>query len=309
MSVLRITFLGTSAAAPTVRRGLSATAVRAWSDRLLIDCGEGTQRQMLRYGTGFRVDRILFTHFHADHYLGIIGFMRTLAMGDREEPLHLYGPAPGVERLLKRAVHLGWREYPFPVHMEAVVPGQVIERESYRIRVIEVDHRTPAVGFAFEEPPRPGRFDPEEAARLGVPAGPLFGRLQRGETVEVDGRTVRPEDVLGPPRPGRKVVFSGDTRPCRPMVEAARDADLLVHESTFSEADKPRALETMHSTAKEAAEVAAEAGARRLILTHVSSRYDLEPKILVDEARTVYGGPVEVADDGMQVEVGYRDGD
>ncbi len=308
MSVLRVTFLGTAAAAPTIRRGLSATAVRAFSDRILIDCGEGTQRQMLVWGTGFRVDRIVFTHFHADHYLGIIGFLRTLAMGDRTEPLIIQGPAPGIERALKRAIHIGWREYPFPISIETVEPGQVIDRGDYQLKVIGVDHRMPAVGYVLEEPSRPGRFDPDRAIALGVEPGPLFGRLQRGEPVDLpSGGKVLPEQVMGPPRAGRKVVFSGDTRPCTEVVEAARNADLLIHEATFSEAEHARAAETMHSTAKEAGEVARAADARRLILTHISSRYDCLPHLLAAEARTCFNKDITVAEDGMTTEVGYAD--
>ncbi len=308
MSVLRITFLGTAGAAPTIRRGLAATAIRAWSDRLLIDCGEGTQRQMLRYGTGFKVDRILFTHFHADHYLGIIGFLRTLAMSERTEPLVLQGPSPDVERSLMKAIHLGWREYQFPISIENVAPDQVIERGDYLIRVVAADHRKSAVGYSIEEPPRPGRFHPEAATALGVRPGPQFGVLQRGEKVEVSpGRWIMPSQVMDPPRPGRKVVFSGDTRPCREVVEASRGADVLVHEATFSDIEKDRALETMHSTAREAGEVAAEAGVGKLVLTHISSRYDAQTEILAEEARSVFQGEVIVAEDGMRMEVGYRE--
>ncbi|MFW5878818.1 MAG: ribonuclease Z [Myxococcota bacterium] len=305
---MRITFLGTAAAAPTVRRGLSSIAVRAWSDRILIDCGEGTQRQMLRYGTGFRVDRILFTHFHADHYLGVIGFLRTLAMGERTEPLFIQGPAPALERTLKKAIHLGWRDYPFPIEMQAVEPGEVIDRGDYRIHVVGVEHRMASVAYVFEEPPRPGRFDLERAQALEVPPGPLYGRLQRGETVELpSGAMVAPDQVMGPARSGRKVAFSGDTRPCSSLIEAARGADLLVHEATFTEDERDRALETMHSTALEAGRVAAEAGARRLVMTHISSRYDSQPSLLVEEAKRSFGGEVAVAEDGMRMEVEYAD--
>ncbi|RMG21216.1 MAG: ribonuclease Z [Deltaproteobacteria bacterium] len=308
MSVLRLTFLGTSAAQPTVRRGLSATYVRAHQDRLLIDCGEGTQRQMLRYGTGFRVDFVLFTHFHADHYLGIVGFLRTLAMGERSEPMTLYGPAPFLDRFLRKLVHLGFREMPFPLHFEAVGGGDVIQRPGYAIHVVEVEHRMPALGFVLEEPPRPGRFDVEAAKALGVPEGPLFGRLQRGETVTLpDGRTVRPEQVLGEARPGRRIAVSGDTRPCTRLAEAAHGADLLVHEATFSEQERDRALETHHSTALEAGRIAARAGARHLVLTHLSSRYDQDPDLLREEAARAFDGRITVAFDGLEIEVPYRD--
>ncbi len=307
MSVLRLTFLGTSAAQPTVHRGLSAIHVRAHQDRFLVDCGEGTQRQMLRFGTGFRVDFVLFTHFHADHYLGIVGFLRTLAMGDRTEPMTLYGPGPFIERTLPRLVHMGFRRMPFPVEFVAVRGGEVLERTGYAIRVVAVDHRMPAVGYVLDEPPRPGRFDVEAAKALGVPEGPLFGRLQRGEPVVLpSGRRVQPEEVLGPPRSGRRVALSGDTRPCERLARAAEGADLLVHEATFAEEERARALETHHSTALEAGRIAAQAGVGSLVLTHVSTRYDREPHRLAEEAARAFDGPVTVAHDGLELEVPYR---
>lgn len=304
MTILRITFLGTSAAAPTIRRGLSGIAVRAHTERLLIDCGEGSQRQMLRFGTGLRVERILFTHFHADHYLGVVGLLRTLAMHDRTEPLVLHGPAPHLHTLLERIVHLGFERMPFGLSFETASGGTEIDRRDYRIRAVAVKHRTPALGWVIEEPQRPGVFDRERAVALGVPVGPLFGALQRGESVTTPaGETVHPSDVLGPARPGRKVVFSGDTRPCDALVDAARDADVLVHEATFTEADRERAIETSHSTALEAGTIAARAGARRLVLTHLSSRYDNLPHLLRDEAAKAFAGPIEVAEDGLEIEV------
>lgn len=307
MSVLRLTFLGTSAAQPTIHRGLSAIAVRAHQDRLLVDCGEGTQRQMLRFGTGFRTDIVLFTHFHADHYLGVVGFLRTLAMTEAVSGMRLYGPLPHLETLLGRLVHLGFREMPFPLERIPVEGGDRIEREGYAIRAVRVSHRMPSVGYVLEEPDRPGRFDPARAAALGVTPGPDFGRLQRGEPLTVDGRTVRPEDVMGPARPGRKVVFSGDTRPCEALAEAARGADVLVHEATFSENEKARALETHHSTAYEAGEIAAAAGVRHLVLTHLSSRFDREPHLLAEEAARSFPGRITVAYDGLELEVPFAE--
>ncbi len=308
LTVLRLTFLGTSAAAPTIRRGLSAIAVRACSDRLLVDCGEGTQRQMLRFGTGLRLDRILFTHFHADHYLGVVGLLRTLAMHENTTPVTMHGPAPGIRSLLPKIVHLGYEGVPFPLGFEEASDGTVIDRGDYRIRAVAVDHRTPALGWALEEPPRPGRFDVDRARALGVPEGPLFGRLQHGEPVTTpDGRTVRPDEVVGPSRRGRKVVFSGDTRPCERLTEAARGADLLVHEATFSEEERERALETMHSTALEAGRIAADAKVRRLVLTHVSSRWDARPEVLAEEARRAFDGEVLVAEDGLEIEVPFSE--
>jgi ribonuclease Z len=306
MTVLRVTFLGTSAAQPTIRRGLSASFVQAHGERLLVDCGEGTQRQMLRYGTGFAIDLALFTHFHADHYLGIIGFSRTLAMQDREAELELYGPGPFLS-VLADWIRVGGGELPYAVHCRELAHGAALARTGYRITAIGVDHRGPALGYVFEEPARPGVFDVAQARALRVPEGPLYKALQSGNPVTLpDGRDVMPDAVVGPPRPGRKVVFSGDTRPCQALIDAARGADLIIHDSTFSEADKPRALQTHHSTALEAAQVAAKAGARRLVLTHLSARYDTSPDILLREASTAFGGEIVVAEDGLSVDVPLR---
>ena len=307
MSLLRLTFLGTSSAQPTLHRNLSGLAVKADTDLLLFDCGEGSQRQMVRYGTGFTVDAVFFTHFHADHYLGIIGFLRTLGMMGRTEPMRMYGPPPA-KRLLHQAVHLGLESLAFPIEIHEVKDGDVVRRGGYAVHAVGVDHRINALAYALVEDDRPGRFNLEKARELGVPEGPSFGKLQKGEAVALgDGRTVKPEDVLGAPRSGRRLVISGDTRPCASVVRAAKDADLLVHESTFSDDEQERALETRHSTAREAARVAREAGARRLVLTHLSSRHDTEPARLLAQAREEYKGPVEVAYDGLSVELPLRD--
>lgn len=304
MTVLRVTFLGTSAAQPTVRRGLSATHLRAHSDRVLVDCGEGTQRQMLRFGTGFRVDLVLFTHFHADHYLGVIGFLRTLAMGGRVEPLVLYGPAPFIERELREFIHVGIGELSFPVELRPLSPDDRLEREGYSIRAVGVDHRTPALGYVFEEPPRPGEFDVARARALGIKPGPPYSVLQSGgSVVSPDGREVRSEQVLGPSRRGRKLAISGDTRPCTAFIEAARDADVMIHEATFSAEEQERAVDTRHSTAFEAGTVATASGAGHLVLSHLSTRYDVRPHVLRTEARRAFKGPITVAEDGLTLEL------
>ncbi|HEX8539056.1 MAG TPA: ribonuclease Z [Cystobacter sp.] len=307
MSILRLTFLGTSAAQPTLHRNLSGLAVKANTDLLLFDCGEGSQRQMVRYGTGFTVDAVFFTHFHADHYLGIIGFLRTLGMMGRDGAVQLYGP-PTARRLLHQAVHLGVESLSFPVEIHELRDGDTVRRRGYSVQAVAVDHRINALGYVLQEDERPGKFNLEKVKALGVPAGPLYGQLQRGEPVQLpDGRTIRPEEVVGEPRPGRRLVISGDTRPCPALVKASRDADLLIHESTFSDDEQARALETRHSTAREAAQVAREAGARRLILTHLSSRHDTDPSRLLTQAREEFKGPVEVAYDGLTVELPQRD--
>jgi ribonuclease Z len=307
MSLLRLTFLGTSAAQPTIHRNLSGIAVKADTDLLLFDCGEGSQRQMIRFGTGFSVDAVFFTHFHADHYLGIIGFIRTLGMGGRTAPLILHGPPPA-KRLLRQAVHLGVDALPFQLDIVELQHGGSVRRNGYTVGAIQVDHRVSALAYVLQEDDRPGRFNVDRARALFVREGPDFGRLQRGESVTAStGQVVQPADVLGPSRPGRRIVISGDTRPCTTVTAAARDADLLIHESTFSDDEQERALETRHSTAREAGRVAREAGARRLILTHLSSRYDPDPSKLLEQAREEYPGPVEVAHDGMTVELPLRE--
>lgn len=307
MSILRLTFLGTSAAQPTIHRNLSGLAVKADSDLLLFDCGEGSQRQMIRFGTGFGVDAVFFTHFHADHYLGIIGFLRTLGMMGREHPITLYGPPPA-RRLLHQAIHLGVEELGFPVELTELRDGDTVRRGGYAVRAVQVDHRVNALGYLLEEDGRAGKFDVQKARALNVAEGPDFGKLQRGEAVvSRDGQTVKPEDVLGPPRTGRRVVISGDTRPCPALVNAANKADLLVHESTFSDDEQERALETRHSTAREAGRVARDAGVRHLVLTHLSSRHDTDPSRLLQQAREEFKGRVDVASDGFCLEVPLPD--
>ncbi len=301
--MLRLTFLGTSAAAPTVHRNLSALAVRRERELVLVDCGEGTQRQMIRFGTGFDVAAICFTHFHADHYLGAIGFLRTLSMLGREAPLDLYGPRPA-KRLLDVMLFTGTERLGFDVRIHEVAPGDRVRRDGCEWVAFETAHRTPSVGWALLEDARPGRFHPERAEALGVPRGPAWGALQRGQPVTLaGGRVVRPEEVVEPARRGRKVAVTGDTRPCAGTVEGARGADVLVHEATFGESEQDRAVETMHSTAREAGRIAREAGAGQLVLTHLSTRYDHAWQTLVDQAREEWAGPLEVAQDGMELEI------
>jgi ribonuclease Z len=304
--VLRATFLGTSAAQPTVNRNLTGLAVRRAGELVLFDCGEGTQRQMIRFGTGFDAAAIFFTHFHADHYLGAIGFLRTLSMLHRLESLHLYGPR-SARRLLETMLFTGVDALSFPVEIHELAPGAVVRRPGAEVRAFATEHRIPSLGYALVEDPRPGRFHPERARALGVPAGPLFGALQRGRAVEVGGRAVRPEEVMEAPRRGRRLVVSGDTRPAAGTIEAARGADLLVHDATFGDDEAARAAETMHSTAREAGRVAREAGAQRLVLTHFSSRYDQDPSPLAEQSRAEFAGEVVLAYDGMSIEIPLPD--
>ncbi len=304
--MIRITFLGTAASRPTVGRNVSALMLQREGETLLFDCGEGTQRQMMRYGTGFAMADIFFTHLHADHFLGLTGLLRTLGLQVREEPVRLWAP-PGGGRVLQAAVNLGVDRVPFPVEIRELEPDEELQRPGYRIVAFKPQHGVSALGYALVEDERLGRFHPERARELGVPEGPLFGRLHKGEAVEVEGRVIRPEEVVGPPRPGRRIVLSGDTRPCRRTAEMARGADLLIHEATFGDEEAERARGTGHSTAREAAQVAKRAGVERLVLTHLSARYADDPRILEREAREVFPN-VTVAYDGLDLEIPHRGG-
>jgi ribonuclease Z len=270
---LDVVFLGTSGSTPTAKRALSATLVRRGGDKILFDCSEGTQRQLLKSDVGLvELEEIFLTHYHADHYLGLPGMLKTFALRGREIPLTIYGPR-GLGDLLATLRRIFGR-LTYPVATTELEPGASLERDGYRIDAFAVDHGVTAVGYALVEDMRPGRFDVDTATNLGVPDGPERGVLQRGESVTLgDGRVVTPADVLGRARAGRKVVLSGDTAPAASVVEAAAEADLLVHEATFLADERSRARETLHSTAGEAALVAQEAGVKLLALTHVSTRY------------------------------------
>ena len=302
---MRVTFLGTAAARPTVGRNVSALTIQREGDVMLFDCGEGTQRQMMRFGTGFSFSDIFFTHLHADHFLGVIGLLRTLGLQDRTDPLDLWTPA-GTEELLQQAVYLGAERMPFPVQIRGVLPTTCIDRGEYAIMTFRTQHRgAPSIGYAVAEHPRLGRFDAAQARELGIPEGPLWGKLHHGEAVEVDGRTIQPIEVVGPPRAGRKVVYTGDTRPCAATRKTAAGADLLIHEATFGADERSRAVATGHSTAREAAEIAREAQVLRLALTHFSPRYADDPRALEREARGLFPETV-AAHDGLVIEVPYR---
>jgi ribonuclease Z len=277
---LSLFFAGTAGSVPTARRGLPALLLRAGGDRILFDCGEGTQQQLLRSVGLPELDAIFITHYHLDHWLGIIGILKTFDLRGRERPLTVYGP-PGLRALLD-AMRPAWGRVSYPLALEELDPHEEVAFDGYTVAPFPVEHRVRAYGYAFAEDERPGRFDAEAAAALGVAPGPDFGRLQAGETVG----GVRPEQVVGEPRRGRRIVISGDTAPCQATEVFAHEADLLVHESTFLEDELERARETGHSTARQAAEVAVAAGVHLLALTHLSTRYF--PRDIRDEARAVF---------------------
>src|SRR3954451_5392086 len=270
---LDVLFLGTAGAVPTAQRAPAAYLVRRGGERILVDCGEGTQRQMLRSSAGLAdIDLALVTHFHADHVLGLPGLLKTLSLRSREAPLTICGP-PGLRSLMGSLDRVIGR-LSFPVTLAELCAGDAVEREGYRIEPYATVHGVSSLGYALCEDIRPGQFDMETAASLGVPFGPLCGVLQRGEPVTLEnGTIVRPDQVVGPVRPGRRIVFSGDTRPCSGTREAAAGADLPIHEATFLVEERRRARDTGHSTAAEAAQVAAEAQVSMLALTHLSTRY------------------------------------
>jgi ribonuclease Z len=306
--MLSLTFLGTGASIPTLDRNVAGLAVQREGEVLLFDCGEGNQRQMMRYGVGFTFKEIFFTHYHADHMLGVTGLLRTMGLQDRTTPVMLYGPK-GAQRILGAAVTLGIERNKFPVEILEIRPGERLVRDEYDIVVFETEHRADTVGYALVEHERLGRFNPDRARELGIPEGPLWGQLHKGKAVTLeDGRTIGPPDLVGAPRSGRTLVYSGDTRPHLPVIEAARGADLLVHEATFGGDEQERAKETGHSTAAEAARVALEAGVRRLALTHISSRYNRDASELLAEAKAVFPETV-IARDGMTIDVPYADAD
>jgi ribonuclease Z len=283
---LDVVFLGTAGSMPTAQRAPAALLVRRGGDRLLFDCAEGTQRQLLRSSVGLvDLHEIYITHFHADHVLGLPGMLKTFALRGRELPLDVYGPR-GLRDLLGSLRRVIGR-LSYELRLAELEPGDVLERDQYRIATFGVSHGVSSLGWSLIESTRPGRFDVEQADALGIPNGPERGELQHGQPVTLaDGRTVSPEEVLGPPRPGRKLVITGDTAPSEEIVEAAWSADLLVTEATFAEEERERAEETLHQTAAQAAEVARRAEVELLALTHLSNRY-FGPEI-AREARAIF---------------------
>lgn len=307
---LQVYFLGTAGALPTVLRNPACFLVRRGADTLLFDCGEGAQQQMMRAQTGFTVDAVFVTHWHADHYLGLLGLVQTLAFNGRDDPLPIYGP-PGLEEIVHVIEHLSTATMRFPVEGRVLRPGDEVRFDGYMVRAYGTRHGMQSLGYVLVEDGRPGRFDREGAIALGVRPGPLFGKLQRGETVTVtvDGAPieVRPEQVLGPARPGRSIAYTGDTRP----VDLARAGvphglDLLIHDATYADAEAERAADVHHATAGEAGEAAARVEAKRLALVHLSSRYP-SPADHLRDAASRFSGEVLVPDDLLMLEIPFSD--
>ena len=296
-------FLGTAGSVPTPKRALPAIAIQRKDELILFDCGEGVQRQMIQAKVGFhRKTKIFVTHMHGDHLLGLPGLFQTMALLDRKRKLEVYGPI-GIKAFLEAIRKTVQFALTFPVKITEIEDaGVVCEEKEYEVQAISVDHVVLSLAYALIERPRPGKFNPKRAKALGVPEGPLWSRLQHGSVVKLlNGRVVKPKEVVGAPRPGRKIVYSGDTRPTRELVRLAENADLLIHDATFDDQLKGRALEDGHSTPSQAAETAKEAGVKRLILTHISARYE-KPSLLKRQARKVFPR-TDLAEDFLRVDI------
>jgi ribonuclease Z len=311
---VQLIFLGTSAGVPTRRRNVASLALRLpeRAEVWLFDCGEATQHQVQRSDVRIsQIRRIFITHLHGDHLYGLLGLLASRGLAGDAERIDLYGP-PGLDEYLRAGLRYSHARLNFPVEVRTVEAGVIVEHGDFAVQAAPLAHRVPTFGYRIRERDRPGALDAERAVALGVPFGPLFGRLKRGERVRLaDGRVVDGAALLGSPEPGRGVAYCTDTAYCREAVELAADADLLVHEATFAQRDAELARATGHATAAEAARVAREAGARRLILTHVSARYapgaEIGPEALLAEARAVFPA-TELAEDFLTVEVPRRSG-
>lgn len=299
--MLRIIFLGTGGTLPTPNRNPSAILINREGETMLFDCGEGTQRQMMRAKTGMKLSSVFIMHFHADHFLGIPELVQTMSFNGRTEPLDIYGPV-WTKQFTNLLVDLGYYKLGFSINSHELKDGDAIDKGDYFIRAIGTDHGIPSLGYVIEEKKRTGRFKREKAVELGVPVGPLFSKLQRGEPVIINGRKILPSQVVGKPRRGRKLVYSGDTRPCKSIEKASLKADLLIHDGTLAEELRDWAVETKHSTSREAALLAKKAKVKQLILTHISSRYSESTEPLLKDARDVFEN-VRIAEELMEIEI------
>ena len=304
MTEMRLVFLGTGGGMPSTSRGLPALALRYAGGVMLFDCGEGTQRQFIKSRLGFKQNFTIFiTHMHGDHVLGLPGLLYTMSMLDREAPVDIYGPR-GLAEYLETVISHKLGALTFPVRVYTVSPSLTIERGSLSIRCVPADHVIESYCYVVQERDRPGKMNVEYLERLGVPRGPLWGRLQRGQPIHYRGRIITPEEALGPRRRGRKIVYTGDTRPCESIINAAQGADVLIHDSTFNDDMLKKAVEDGHSTARQAAEVAAQAGVKLLYLYHISPRYEGDAEILLREARTIFSNTY-LAEDLMSYSIPY----
>jgi ribonuclease Z len=285
---VEILFLGTSGSVPTPERNTSAVAVRTGQDMVLFDCGEGTQRQFMRSAFSFmKIEKIFISHLHGDHFLGLMGLVQSMNFSGRDRPLEIFGPR-GIAEIVEATITLGKFELAFDIFWRELKDGDVVEGDGYSVSAVEALHILSSLSYVLEEDKRNGRFDSDAAKRLGVKEGPDFSRLQRGKEVMVGGRSVSPEDVMGPPRPGLKMAYSGDTLPNARFAELAKGCDVMVHESTTDSSLTEKANQYGHSTAAQAAEIASKAAAKALYLVHISGRYS-DGAPLLEEAKKVFG--------------------
>jgi ribonuclease Z len=301
---MEVTFLGTGASWPTKERGMSALIIKRGGDAVLFDCGEGTQRQLQHSDVSYQaINQVYLTHYHGDHCYGLPGLIKTMALNEREKPLDLYGPK-GLLKMVDAWKRMGGWTHKFPINVLELAAGDVIDRSDYTITAYQGDHSVSNLAFALQEPDRPGKFDKPKALELGVKPGPSFGKLQKGIAVELeDGTTITPEQILGPGRPGRRVVFSGDSQPCQGLLDAAKDACVFICEASFTKDLIERAREVKHMCAFEAAGIAAGTGVWKLILTHISPRYK-DPNEVLDEAKYIFEN-TEIAADLWSFTVPY----
>jgi len=302
MTQLRIIFLGTGGSWPTVKRNVSSVAVKRGSEIILFDCGEGTQRQFQQSNLSYmQISKIFITHFHGDHFLGLPGLIQTMQLNDRDKPLHLYGPK-GMEELTHQLLTLGYFRPSYRIISHEITDGEDIKFDGYNITALKVNHNVPALAYRLSESQRAGKFNKPKALKLGIPEGPLFSKLQKGQTVTLPGgEKITPDMILGPSRKGRTIVISGDTKPCEQIIDFSKDADILIHESTFDSKLQEIAREYGHTTASQAAEIAKKAKVEKLFLIHISPRY-LDFHVLEEEARSVFA-PSYVPRDFQEIEV------
>jgi ribonuclease Z len=299
---IRVTFLGTSGSVPTLKRNLPSIVVQTPKELLMFDCGEGTQRQMMQNKISFHKKiKILITHLHGDHVLGLSGLLQTMSLMDRKEPVQVYGPV-GLATFLqctKDTLNFGLT-YPVEIY-EIMGEGIICEEDEYTLQMVKSNHAIEGYCFALIEKPRPGKFYPQKAKALGVPAGELWAKLQSGQTIQIDTQTIKSSDVMGPTRMGRKIVYTGDTKPFAAFAEFAKDADLLIHECTFDDSMIERADVDGHSIPKQAAGQAKSANVKQLVLTHISARYS-DATLLLEQAKMVFENVV-VAEDGLVLDL------
>jgi ribonuclease Z len=302
MTQLNILFLGTGGSWPTIKRNVTSIAIKRGSEIILFDCGEGTQRQFQKSKQSYmQISKIFITHFHGDHFLGIPGLVQTMQLNDREDPLHIYGPK-GMIKLTGQLLSLGYFKPNYEIVSHELNENDVIDFGQYCIKTLKVKHGAPTLAYCLEEKMRPGKFNRPKALKLGIPEGPLFSKLQHGQTIVLkNGKKITPSMVLGPARRGRKIVFSGDTKPTNEMIDFSKNADILIHEATFDSELKDVSGEYGHTTALQAAEIAKKADVEKLYLVHISPRY-LDNKVLEDESRSVFKNSF-VANDFQEIEI------